>query len=96
MTTFTFLRKFIVRFSLGMAVLAAPRAVLGSEGHDDNPGHGDDDGDVKVHVRDGDGSHVHIKLDDDALDRIESMLSQFDSFSCNATRGGALDALAGG
>ncbi len=91
MSTFTFLRKFTVRFAVGLAVLAAPRAVLGSEGHGDHEG-GDDD--VKVHVSDGDGSHVHIKLDEGTLDRLESMLSQFDSISCNATTGGTtLDAL---
>jgi len=96
MTTFTFLRKFTVRFALGLAILAAPKAVLGSEDHEgDPPGHHQDNHDGKHH--DGDDS-IKIEIDAGTLSELESLLTQFDSISCNATGGtgsAALDVLTG-
>lgn len=82
MSTLTFLRKFTVRFVLGLAVLAIPNVVLATENSDTETGDGG-----HRHGHGGNGVHLNLQVSDESLSEITSLLSQYSSFNCNATSG---------
>jgi hypothetical protein len=91
MSTLVFLRKFTIRFVLGLAVLATPNTLLASDDHDD-------DGDHRGHGNGGGKNHFNIQLTDDALSELTALLSamNFESSCSNNPAATLTEAAAAG
>ena len=74
MSTLTFLRKFMARWMLAMAVLATPSLLMAADGSTSGSG-GGSQANVSHHG-DGGGTHVNIQLSDQAISELSSLLSQ--------------------
>lgn len=89
MSTLTFLRKFALRMSLGLSILALPQIAYATQESDDDPPRHHGGG-----KHDDDDASFHVNISDETLNRFMDLVSglQFTG-SCSNTGGTSLTSL---